>query len=273
MADQFDLGQQFLQLLLVDLLMVLLPVGLFGWMGYSSLRFLRGLPDFEHKEEMEWGARWGWAIVAGLFTTWPLVKYLGITFTPYDLTFFFGGGLFLALGFCALYYFLPWQNAGLDIAGAAQRGRWRKQPFNLEAWLERKRRGLRKWRIVTAALGLMVTAFSVRAIAKYTYPLDREFLMYRQLDQLGASLQEQLNVPELDQVIVIGPPTFQHYRLVIKVKEEIGPERAEELLTLARSALAEMNRRERWGIMIRGPQRGETLIKDYYEPSSHATEP
>ena len=47
-------------------------------MSYLSVRLLSRLPDFEHKDEMLWGARWWGLIFLGIIVLSGIIWYAGL---------------------------------------------------------------------------------------------------------------------------------------------------------------------------------------------------
>ncbi len=103
--------------------------------SYASLRFLRKQPDFQHKEEMIWGALW-WPII---FTAAMVASYVILVLGflgPGDRVF-----LLIWISWTTIIVFLyyglgSWTMRGPGVIGFVRQVRRKGKPFDLQHFLE-----------------------------------------------------------------------------------------------------------------------------------------
>jgi hypothetical protein len=181
-----------------------IALGIWAVLGWLSLRVLRRTPDFEHKAEMVWGARWFWIITASEIVAAYLVAYLGVTRTSYPLSSMIGAPTVFLLCFIGTSFLFPYQMLGstlvirrqVDIAGAlAAQKRWEARP------------ALR--RCTTAGIpALWVITYGYFFLA-FTYPTDRSTAKWLSdqstADSVARLVEVDLRSAQLAQVTGYGP--------------------------------------------------------------------
>ena len=125
--------------------------GFFGGLGWASLRAMQVLPETEHRREMEWGARWLWAVITcAVMAFGASVVYASLALgmkEPRALLIPIGVNAAAVLG-----YLLRWQYEGVSFCVGAILQR----PFDLEKWRKRVSRSHRLW-LVNAWVALALT--------------------------------------------------------------------------------------------------------------------
>ena len=134
--------QRFFQFIAICSVAVTLIVALGAWLsGRLSLACLRRAPDFPHRTEMIWGAKWGWAVLSGLIGVMSLVSWLAANFGFYPTSLLAAAATVLYVGFSFYCHFFRWQNAGAGgwILVAVNRIRGRAMDWQAYvAWRQRK---------------------------------------------------------------------------------------------------------------------------------------
>lgn len=239
-------------------------VVLFGAMGYASLRFLRKQPDFPEKPQMLWGAKWLWALTAGLVIVKYLVWYLGALLTDYSFSFMFAGLVVFGWGVFLLLLVLPLQTSGSAACLVPLRAWINRKPVDLPAWLDQEQRTRRsRWyRVGIPATALLLTAYLGYLIG-YSYPREREMAPLWEYMQTGALLREQLNSDTVRQVIAGGPPVSERHVIVVQVVERTSTQEAAVVIEQAKRALAVQDRPERWEIRVYASNKGILATGEY----------
>lgn len=246
-------------------------VVLFAAMGYSSLRFLRKQPDFEHRREMLWGAKWFWVLVAGLIAFGHLVLYLGVTLTAYPLSFLTGASSVFYIGFVLLLCLLPWQAEGLFAWSVGFRAWMKRKPLDWLSALTKMERQHRRWwwrggLIIGVALMAGLNAYM---ICRYTYPLERDLVEICQYDEIAAAIQRQLDSDMVLEVLAGPLPNRYERSLFILVPTATTGQHSTSLIDQTRQVMTAQHISEAWAITVYESQR--TLAKAEYRPMGGAS--
>ncbi len=232
---------------------LVLAVGFFAVAGYLSLRFLRRLPDFEHKAKMIWGGKWFWAIVLAALTLPYLIMYLGITRTPYPMTSFLVAlaAPYLVMALCSLllHHQVGGSVAVLELLGARMKGK----RFDFDSWLARQRQTRtkrRRYRLIAAgALLLMPILWAYFAVTD-SYPFERELIELERVLGLVQALRRELDSPLVRGVFPQPGLRREPYELTVKVGPDTTPAQAEDLLQRTQRGLACLREPRRWRIVV-----------------------
>ena len=165
----------------------------FPWVGWRSLRRLRDTPQFPHREEMLWGAKYGgWVASLGLW----------VPFYGFSLWFHYVGRMpftVLGMAFIVISVFglvsmsvLYWQMAGTFYALTEGVRRLKQQPADREAVLEHLRRGTDS-RTAKVLRGLLVVSilFWLGFIATFGLPVDRAMAAEKWQNKLEAEISAE----------------------------------------------------------------------------------
>ncbi len=136
--------QRIFQFLAIFSVGVTLIVALGTWLfGRLSLACLRRSPDFPHKAEMVWGAKWGWAVLSGVIGVTCLVVSLSASFGFYPTSLSVAIGTLLYVGFSFYCHFFRWQNTGAVAWVVALVDRIRRRPTDWQAYVAQRERKVR----------------------------------------------------------------------------------------------------------------------------------
>ena len=195
----------------------------FVWLvGYLSLRFLRDLPDFEHKREMMWGAKWHWAIYASILTASILTMYFGFTLSPYPTTSLLVALALMWVLFALDLVLLPHQNSGQLAIVDLWTARLKKQSFSFDSWIAREHRNRvkqRRMRIVIAVFWVLLWTGTCGylAVTSSSLSFDRQFSAMRQQAALAENIKARLANPLVEEVVVGAPPVVEWRKVVIRM--------------------------------------------------------
>ncbi len=202
---------------------VAIPIWALMWLlGYLSLRFLRDLPDFEHKRKMMWGAKWHWTIYTGILAVLPLTIYFGFTLSPYPTTSILVALVLMHLLFALDLVLLPHQGSGhiaiIDLWGA----RLKKQSFDFDSWIARERKNRvkqRRIRYAVAAFWVLVWVGTggYLVVTSSLLSFDRQLSAMRQQAALAESIKARLANPLVEEVVVGAPPVVEWRKVVIRM--------------------------------------------------------
>lgn len=116
-------------------------VGLGGWVsGRLSVACLRRAPDFPHKTEMIWGAKWGWLLFLGGVALLYLAVCLGVNFGFYPSTLAAAVGALLFSAPIVTISFFPWQHIGSAAWVYRIKERIRRRPTDRDNLVVRRER-------------------------------------------------------------------------------------------------------------------------------------
>ncbi len=251
---------------------LLVVVGFFAVVGDRSVDFLRGLPEFEHKAEMLWGARWLWAVMLAIPTVAYLVMYEGITRTAYPVTSVLAALLIFQFGFVVLLPLLGDQAAGcfavLDLVGA-----WfKRKPFDVSAWIAHEQEKLKRQRLYAAmgALGFVMSGLLSYGQLSRSYRVEREIAeLYRGLP-LVIVLKQELHSLLVEGVFIERALTREPYELVVRVRRDTTAKQADDVARRTERALASLGEPRQWLIHVvrRGEKarQREALTESMYVP-------
>ncbi|MGD8240343.1 MAG: hypothetical protein PVH68_17440 [Armatimonadota bacterium] len=240
-------------------------------MGYFSLRFLHGLPDFEHKRKMLWGAKWFWAVMLAAAAVAYTTIYIGITRTPYPIT-----SLLLGLALFHLIIGLSLSLLHHQAHGAVAVIHWLRywmkgERFDFDSWVvEQRRTSTKQWclRMIAGAVALLVPAVLAYCAFVWCYAQEREFLELQRTLSLGQVLTHELESPVVEGVFPGTDLRHEPYRLLVRVRPDATPEQAQALLQRAEQCLAGQREPRRWRIEIAYPEKGDwkVLAAGTYDP-------
>ena len=254
-------------------------------MGYASRRLLLRLPDFPYRQEMLWGARWMWAIIAAVLGVAMGVTYYGAIYTDYPLTFIVMGGAVFPLGMGGAMSLRPMRAEGWGFCFTALGARLRGQRLDMGDWVTKRVRQYHKpWIKYGLGWGVPLTLVLMNAYAAlaYTYPFDREFgrtdREQRIADQVAAEVRERLQGRKVVDIQAYGPmdldafderdlsrirtslrellalddppPSQESFRLFIEVMPDTNIEDAESMLEQARAGLEERHDGRQWDVSV-----------------------
>jgi hypothetical protein len=185
-----------------------LLVGVTLAIGLVSAHYLRQQRDFEHKEEMMWGAHWFWVVV--LFAEVVLVggTYLALTRTDYTMT---AGFTSMLLGPTVLFAFFDrwhYQFIGAIFALIVWTPRMRGEEFDLDDWLKKQGSPPRSQRILRRVVLVMhiVLAFAYLFIVlTFAYPADRWMIHGMQAERMQPILRQRLDSEDVRSVHCFAP--------------------------------------------------------------------
>ncbi len=252
-----------------NIFFVAIFIGLIALVGHFSYRFLRGLPDFEHKAQMMWGAKWYWAIVLAACAIGSLTMYLGITVTQYMTTSILVADALFWLIIALSFLFLPHQIRGGLALFDFLRPRLRGRRFDFDAWLERQRQVDTKHRLVRHIpdVVMLLVPVMIAYFAFSVYPVDREIAEMQRVLPLAETLTQQLASPLVKGVFPNPPFRQQPYELRVKVPEDTTTVQAEEVLRQTQQALSRLGEPRRWEIVVTDCGK-KTFATGLYDPRS-----
>ena len=280
-------------------------VGLFALMGYFSLRILRDMPDFEHKAEMIWGARWFWLVFLAIITAYFAVAYLGATQTPYLITSMIGANVLLYFSVVLACFFLDHQTDGVFFSLHWLGMRMKGKKLEVDAWLKfRKKRQAKAGLIHKILWGIFILLMLAygHGVLVYIYPLDRQMAEIARTESLGKLIETELDSPHIEELHAFSPigdlelrlegsgmqraweslrqilhigtaprPTldqWDYYHLFIWVTKDTTPTEAQELLGRARQILAAQGEKGPWRIRVYSRDKHISLKGSYPEGAS-----
>ncbi|MFW6437804.1 MAG: hypothetical protein ACOCZ7_02215, partial [Armatimonadota bacterium] len=222
-------------------------------MGRASLRMLReSHEEIPHREEMEWGARWYWALmVAGLLV--PIAGMLAaLTWTTYPVTIAVLSALSIGPIGSVLHHLTPWQLDGQFLWLSA---RSREEGETPGEFLERQRtrqcspcaRWLRGG-VAAVYVGLMIWAGAT------TVPLDQRLMQFDRADRLAAQIVEGIGGPEVVNAHVIFEgmlPRADGNHVLIEVAEGSSQDVTESIADAAEPQVRELLPAGEWTIRVR----------------------
>ncbi len=267
---------------------IVASVGFFVLLGFLSLRVLKQLPDFEHKADMVWGARWYWTVWLAICGIVYGAVYYGLTATPYLLTTLLTSPVLFGLLFWLSMRYLDHQSTGAFFCMNLFNARVRGKTFDFEEWQERQRQLPTKQRImraIVAVVQIVIAGFYVYVVLSCCYPLDQCMVEMHRVEVLGQHLEMQVHserVEEFDALSPVpdpkhllstggvqqawlslseildlrtkapGPPdrNFDYYHIFIKVTPGTSQAEAEELLARTQQALSDAGEDNYWRIII-----------------------
>jgi len=189
-------------------------VGFFALMGLLSLRALRQLPDFEHKAEMVWGAKWYWTVWSAICGAVYGVLYYGLTATPYLLTTMMTTPVLLSLLTWLSTRYLEHQSTGAFFCMSLFNARVRGKKFDFGEWQQRQRQLPRKERIVRAIVAVVhvvIAGFYLYIVLSFCYPLDCLLAEIHRVDTFGQHLKVQLRSERIEELHAFAPvPSWGH---------------------------------------------------------------
>lgn len=235
-------------------LSVVVFAGFLPVIGLLSLRFIRGMPDFEHRPQMLWGAKWLSVVPLGAVATANLAMYFGLGRTPYPRTSFFIG--LATFVFVTSLPHLRDQALGLRAAAIPIWSGGR--PFDFDSWLARERRARAKER----RYGLLMTGVAIvcAAVLIYyavgAYPSERIWAEHRRTELLVESIGRDVASPLVEYVFRTPPYLASDpYEVVITLRKRASQAEAQALLGRWQQGFAALAEANRWRIEIQ--RRGE----------------
>lgn len=266
------IGNSFAQCPVDVVLPLVVFVGAFAVSGYYSFGFLFGLPDFEHRERMLWGAKWFWAVMAAIPTAAYLVTYEGIRCTPYPVTSMQAGMIIFQLGLAVVFPLLQHQAAG-SAAAVDLIGLWlRRKPFDFDEWLASQQRRRQQQRSLTllTAVGLLMTASFTFLGLSGSYRVEREIAELYGGKPLVLVLKHELDSPVVEGVFIEGGLTREPYELVVRVRRDTTAKQGDDVARRTERALASLGEPRQWLIHVvrRGEKarQREALSESMYVP-------
>lgn len=287
---------------------LVLVIGLILALGLVSAHYLRQQRDFEHKDEMLWGAHWFWAVVMAAETVLVVGTYLALTRTAYPLT---SGFTAVFLGPVLLGVFLQrfhYQFLGAFFALQVWSSRMKDKAFDLQEWLEDQRTPDRKQRIIrliAVVVQVVMVCGYVSLILAFAYPADRWRMKAMQAERLETVLQQRLASEQITSVECFAPagrflkslsgrwweqalhsvqdilglaPESQpprtreeYWHLFVKTKHGTTPQQARELADRAEDVIEHLDIGDYWHIVVYVKGRREP-VRRYYPKKTH-TEP
>jgi hypothetical protein len=229
--------------LLPQLIGIALPalavVAVLMWaLGRASLGVLREIgAELPHRAEMQWGARWYWAVMTAVLVVPVVAIMVALTRTSYPATTAVVGALAIApIGFL-LHWLLPWQFHGAILWLVARRhGHGEAAARAIEQgecvcanwgpWVHRA--------VAAVFVGMMIWAGST------TIPLDRQLMQFERADQLGAAVAERVDSRALERAVVILDgmlPDAPGNRVLLEASEGASQEVLDELVQAAEPPL------------------------------------
>lgn len=244
--------QMLLESILPQLLTVALPTvavaAVIMWvLGRASLKVLREVQEpLRHREEMQWGARWYWALMTAALLLPAAATVVALTQAVYPTTVAMVGALSIApIGF-ALHWMLPWQFHGAIL------------------WLMVRRHGDEAVRVIEAGecvcggwgpwvhrtVAALFIALMVWA-ASSTIPLDREIMRFERADRLGAQIAEGIGSSKVVGAHVIFDgmlPRAAGNRVLIEVEEGAPEDVVRNIVDTAAPHLRELLPAGEWTV-------------------------
>ncbi|MFP3904535.1 MAG: hypothetical protein ACLFWB_09880, partial [Armatimonadota bacterium] len=196
-ASQDELVAGFLERVLAPdaLAGLVLVIGIILALGLVSVHYLRQQRDFEHKQQMLWGAHWFWAVVMAAEAVLVGGTYFALTRTSYPMT---AGFTAVFLGPVFLGVFLQrfhHQFLGAFFTLQVWAARMKGEAFDLQEWLEDQRTPDRKQRIIriiAVVVQVVLVCGYVSLILAFAYPADRWRMKAMQAERIQPVMQQRL---------------------------------------------------------------------------------
>ena len=241
--------------------------------SYFSWRFLRGLPDFEEKRAMLWGAKWTWAVLLFPAVGACVIAYAGVTRTPYPLT-----SLLAATALQGLLFAVPthlvrnWVH-GSCAAFALLRARLKRDQFDFDRWLaglEVQRRQHARGALLMAAAALAAPLFHEYPALFHTYRVERDMVARYGPTPLVFLVEDALRSAEPEIVRTGRSLWCEPFDLVVQLRSGATDREADAILRQTERALLALGEPREWRIdVVRGAaskRREETVIVGLYSP-------
>ncbi|MFO7947316.1 MAG: hypothetical protein R6V19_10930 [Armatimonadota bacterium] len=309
-ASQHELVTGFLERLFAPdaLAGLVLVIGIILALGLVSAHYIRQQRDFEHKEEMLWGAHWFWAVILAAEILVVGGTYLGLTHTLYTFTVAFIG-MFLGPTMIALcVQYLPYQFTGAMVIFFHWAKILRREELNIDEWVRKQCGRSRKrkiWQIIATGMHAAFAVLWALTILTVAYPLDRMSIQSAEAERVAVVVEKQLRSPNLlrvtgyprmmrfelpwtqeglqvagqslKEILHIAPAAVppaqenEYWWLFIKLSSATTREQAEDVGDRAKQALEEMQHDQYWRIFVFAKDR-DFHIQRYYPKKTH-TEP
>ncbi|MBD3293238.1 MAG: hypothetical protein GF393_09955 [Armatimonadia bacterium] len=240
-------GQTLLESILPQVLDVALPMlavaAVALWMvGRASLRMLQETyEEISHREEMEWGARYYWAVLTGSIAIPIAAMLTALTSTTYPVTVAVLGALSIGpIGF-VLHMALPYQLHG----GLLWLTSRRRQEGETTAELIARQRGQecsRRARWLQGGIAALYVGMMVWA-GMTTVPLDESLMQYERADQLAAQIVEGIGPSEVVKAHVIFDGMLDRApgnRVLLRAEDGASQETVNALLDAAASDVRDL---------------------------------
>lgn len=166
---------------------------LFPALGWKSLRYLREAPDFPHRGEMIWGAKYGGAllVLSGVIPMWAGAAMAGHQL-PWAMTVFGAGKVvFWALMLAASITF--WPGVGAGVALSVMRARRRHEPFSWHQHVLSMEKRRRAWwhRLFTGFCAAIMVFWGYFTVHNFI-PTDRMGIALDWSKRVEARMSEEM---------------------------------------------------------------------------------
>lgn len=223
-------------------------VALAGWiLGRLSLAYLRRQPDFPHKEEMIWGAKWDWAVFGGAIAVLFLVLLLVVNFGFYPTSLLAAVGTTFFIGSPWVIHFYRWQNTGGVAWAQWVIDQFRRRPTDWEAYIAcRERTAKSQLRPLPLGLVLMVIFGATGWYISRNFPTEH----------LARQIRAAVKSENVVRVLPISP-YFQPFSkpvyggaMFVFVRPETPRHEMRDILRTAREMMKEADLRMRWILLV-----------------------
>ncbi len=288
--DHHELAQDILSRAtgLEALVTIAASVGFLALLGFLSLRALRQLPDFEHKADMVWGAKWYWTVLLAICGAVYGVLCYGLTATPYSLTTVMTTPVLLSVLLWLSTRYLEHQSTGAFFCMSLFNARVRGKQFDFDEWQESQRQSPRKQRITRAivtVVHVVIAGFYLYIVLSFCYPLDCSLAEIHRVDTFGQHVKVQLHSERIEEFHAYAPVldvrhlfstgagqqawlslseilglrtkapglpdrNLDYYHIFIKVKPGTRQAEAEGLLARTQQALSDAGEENYWRIIV-----------------------
>lgn len=272
----------------------LVVVGLCWVSGRLSLRELRRLPDFGHKQEYAHGAHWAWLGLLVLFAVPYAVAYAMLNYTDYVVSGLLVAGLAGAAAAHVAAERLGWHLVGV-VFWMVRLNMMAKGKTDEDLIEQTGRPPVRRERVcmrITRVVGPITPLFLLYAILSTTYPLDRMAIDQAYAEGIGAEISRAVASPAVAETNCFAPmgmigrgdpllsprsalesirqilgiwarpepaSVWECYSAHIRLSPAATPTQAQDALARCKRALAHEQAKRYWWIRVRGGDPPVTL--------------
>ncbi len=256
-------------LIAIDVLLL----ALFPALGWWSLRCLRKAPDFPHKREMIWGAKYGW-LIWELFAVLPVIAGpLMVRFhVPWALTVSTAWMLLIPLVTVAnmLAY---WPGIGSGVAIRIRGARMRGEEFDWDEFIARQEAQRRAWwlRLGVALFILFIPVWAYFVVTRIV-PADRVVQAGQWSSRVEARMESAMaDLPTTE--VIVGREVFSGMKrpvpegmhdnsVLIALRADASEDVQREAIARAEQVLASEHTPLEWYIRVRAE--GQKLIEEMW---------
>jgi hypothetical protein len=201
-----DIASDLPQLVAAFILTVAFVGAFMWWTRRSLLRLLPTLPDFEGKERLVEAGHRDWAYACVLVALYICAPAMPFFLPARGFATMVAMKALALLAFAASFLCRSRDSilAGNLLGAASPTMRLFKRPFDLDQWLSRRDRVVRRYRLAAIPFGILALVWA--AMLPSMYWADRMQVEVAASQALGITLSQQLAGPEVDKVFPLTPP-------------------------------------------------------------------